>query len=74
MPVGAIARTTLSGQSTGATARNTGCAGARDADIRAAVAVAHASAPACGTATAVKTCVAGGAADTGAARLVALLT
>ena len=60
--VGAVARATLRVRSTGVTARGTGCAGARDADLRATVGARRASARVRDTAGAVITCLAGGAA------------
>jgi hypothetical protein len=71
MPVGAVARATLTGQGgqdfgTGATVRGTAGAGLGpgdiDTDVRAAVGVRRASARVCDAAGAVDTCLAGGAA------------
>jgi len=68
--VGAVARATLSVQSTATTARNTAGAGARGAGARAAVGVHHTSARVCDTAVAVVAGLARGAAPAGPAAAV----
>ena len=72
--VGAVARATLNVQGTGVTARGTGGAGARDADIRATVTVPTARDARILTAGAVSTCLAGGAGLPAAATAAVIAT